>query len=295
MMPTYPRGGGLLKYRLVTAFILIPTVIAALFLLPPVGFSLVTLAVCILSAWEWGQLAGLASRSQRIWLAVLCGLLLTVMMLTVPAYRPFVTVWQTQCALWAALAWWLVALGLVLAHPSSTALWRDSRLLRLAFGILTILPFFWGMLALRQHRYDINCFTGAWLLLYVMVLVWGVDSGAYIFGRALGRHKLAPKVSPGKTWEGLVGGLVTSMIIVWLFGKYAPLNAAPLTLFICSIVTALASVLGDLTESMFKREAGIKDSSHLIPGHGGVLDRIDSLTAAVPVFSCLMLLVFNAI
>lgn len=295
MMPTHLRRGFLLKYRLITAFILIPIIIAALFFLPLIGFSLATLAVCILSAWEWGQLAGLVSHTQRIWLAILCGLLLAIMMLTVPAYRPFSTAWQTQYALWAALAWWLAALVLVLAHPRSATLWRNSRLLRLAFGILTILPFFWGMLALRQHHYDINQFTGAWLLLYVMVLVWGADSGAYIFGRALGCHKLAPKVSPSKTWEGLVGGLVTSVVIAWLFGKYAPLDATPLTLFICSIVATLASVLGDLTESMFKREAGIKDSGHLIPGHGGILDRIDSLTAAVPVFSCLMLLVFKAI
>ncbi|KYP97829.1 CDP-diglyceride synthetase [Sodalis-like endosymbiont of Proechinophthirus fluctus] len=285
----------MLKYRLITAFVLIPAVIAALFLLPPVGFALVTLGVCMLSTWEWGQLAGLASRSQRIWLAILFGLLLALMMLTVPSYRPFVTVWQAQYPLWAALVWWLVALLLVLCYPRSATLWHESRLLRLAFGILTILPFFWGMLALRQHYYDTNHFIGAWWLLYVMVLVWGTDSGAYMFGRALGRHKLAPKVSPGKTWEGLVGGLITSAVIAFLFGRYAPLDAAPLTLLICSIVAALASVLGDLTESMFKREAGIKDSGHLIPGHGGILDRIDSLTAAVPVFSCLMLLVFNAI
>ncbi|MGP4123882.1 MAG: phosphatidate cytidylyltransferase [Sodalis sp. (in: enterobacteria)] len=285
----------MLKYRLITACILIPTVIAALFLLPPVGFARITLVVCMLSAWEWGQLAGLASRSQRIWLAISCGLLLAIMMLTVPAYRPFVTVWQAQYTLWAALAWWLSALLLVLCYPRSATLWRKSRLLRLAFGILTILPFFWGMLALRQHHYDINHFTGAWWLLYVMVLVWGADSSAYIFGRALGRRKLAPKVSPGKTWEGLLCSLVTSAVIAWLFGKYAPINAAPLTLLVCSVGAALASVLGDLTESMLKREAGIKDSGHFIPGHGGILDRIDSLTAAVPVFACLMLLVFNAI
>lgn len=249
----------------------------------------------MLSACEWGQLAGLASRSQRIWLAILCGMILALMMLTVPSYRPLVTVWQAQYILWVALAWWVSALLLVLCYPRSATLWHESRLLRLAFGILTILPFFWSMLALRQHHYDINHFTGAWWLLYIIVLVWGVDSGAYMFGRALGRHKLAPKVSPGKTWEGLVGGLITSAVIACLLSKYAPLDAAPLTLLICSVIAALASVLGDLTESMFKREAGIKDSGHLVPGHGGILDRIDSLTAAVPVFACLMLLVFNAI
>ncbi len=285
----------MLKYRLITACILIPIVIAALFLLPPVGFALVTLAICMLAAWEWGQLSGLGSRSQRIWLAILCGLLLALMMFTLPAYRPYATLWQVKSVLWASLAWWLAALVLVLGYPGSATLWRTSRPLRLIFGILTIVPFFWGMVTLRQHHYDLNHFTGAWWLLYVMLLVWGADTGAYMFGRALGRHKLAPKVSPGKTWEGLIGGLVTSAVISWLFGKYAPLDAAPLSLLVCSVIAALSSVLGDLTESMFKREGGIKDSGHLIPGHGGILDRIDSLTAAVPVFACLILLVFNAI
>lgn len=285
----------MLKYRLITACILIPLVIAALFLLPPIGFALVTLAVCMLAAWEWGQLAGLATRSQRIWLAILCGLLLALMMFTIPAYHALIVTWQAKYALWAALAWWVIALGLVLFYPRSATWWHHSSALRLAFGLLTIVPFFWGMVTLRQHHYDINHYTGAWWLLYVMLLVWGADTGAYVFGRAIGRHKLAPKVSPGKTWEGLIGGLLTSALIAWLFGKYAPLDAAPATLLMCSVIAALASVLGDLTESMFKREAGIKDSGHLIPGHGGILDRIDSLTAAVPVFACLILLVFHAI
>lgn len=282
----------MLKYRLITALILIPIVIAALFLLPPIGFAIVTLVVCMLAAWEWGQLAGFVTRSQRVWLAILCGFLLALMMLTVPAYHHSVHLPQVSGSLWASLIWWIVALLLVLFYPASAALWRHSKTLRLLFGVLTIIPFFWGMIALRQYGYDENHATGAWWLLYVMLLVWGADSGAYMFGKLFGKHKLAPKVSPGKTWEGLIGGLLTSALISWLFGRYAPLSVVPMTLLICSVVAALASVLGDLTESMFKREAGIKDSGHLIPGHGGILDRIDSLTAAVPVFACLMLLVF---
>ena len=283
----------MLKSRLITALILIPLVIAALFWLPPLGFALVTLAVCMLAAWEWGQLAGFAARSHRVWLAILCGFLLALMMLSLPAYHHYsVHLLQIGGSLWLSLAWWGGALLMVLSYPGSAALWRNSRLLRLIFGLLTIVPFFWGMLALRQVGYEQDPFTGAWWLLYVMLLVWGADTGAYMFGKLFGKHKLAPKVSPGKTWEGLIGGLVTSAVISWLFGRYAPLNVVPLTLLICSVIAALASVLGDLTESMFKREAGIKDSGHLIPGHGGILDRIDSLTAAVPVFACLMLLVF---
>lgn len=282
----------MLKYRLITALILIPVVIGALFLLPPVGFAIVTLVVCMLAAWEWGQLAGFASRSQRIWLAILCGFLLVLMLLSLPAYQHSAHLPQVSVPLWLSMGWWVAALLLVLTYPRSAALWRDSHLLRIIFGILTIVPFFWGMVALRQYGYEQNHHIGAWWLLYVMLLVWGADSGAYMFGKLFGKHKLAPKVSPGKTWEGLIGGLLTSALISWLFGRYAPLDIIPEILLICSVVAALASVLGDLTESMFKREAGIKDSGHLIPGHGGILDRIDSLTAAVPVFACLMLLVF---
>lgn len=285
----------MLKSRLITAFILIPVVIAALFLLPPLGFMITTLVVCMLAAWEWGQFAGFASRTQRIWLAVLCGLLLALMMLTLPAYQHPVQLPQISFWLWASLGWWIAALVLVLFYPASASLWCQSRVLRLIFGILTIVPFFWGMLALRQYHYDVNHYAGAWWLLYVMFLVWGADSGAYMFGRLFGKHKLAPKVSPGKTWEGFFGGLLTSALISWLFGLWAPLEVQPGTLLLCSITAALASVLGDLTESMFKREAGIKDSGNLIPGHGGILDRIDSLTAAVPVFACLLLLVFRTL
>jgi phosphatidate cytidylyltransferase len=282
----------LLKYRIITALILIPIVIAALFLLPPLCFAILTLAVCMLAAWEWGQLSGFSSRSQRIWLAILCGFLLVAMMLSLPAYRQSVHLPQVSASLWASLVWWGAAFLLVIFYPASASLWRNSRVLRLVFGLLTIVPFFWGMVALRQYGYAENHHTGAWWLLYVMLLVWGADSGAYLFGKLFGKHKLAPKVSPGKTWEGLIGGLLTSALISWLFGRYVPLNVVPATLLMCSVIAALASVLGDLTESMFKREAGIKDSGSLIPGHGGILDRIDSLTAAVPVFACLMLLVY---
>jgi len=285
----------LLKSRLITALILIPLVIAALFWLPPVGFAIVTIIICMLAAREWGQLSGMASRQQRIWLAVICGLVLRLMLLTLPpyehnAYLPQVTGW-----LWASLAWWTGALLLVLFYPASATLWRHSRLLRLLFGVLTIIPFFWGMMALRQYHYESDHFAGAWWLLFVMFLVWGADSGAYMFGKLFGRHKLAPKVSPGKTWEGFLGGLVSSALIAVLFASFAPLTIPTGTLVMCAVMSTLASVLGDLTESMFKREAGIKDSGNLIPGHGGILDRIDSLTAAVPVFACLLLLVFQTL
>lgn len=264
-------------------------------MLPPAGFAILTLVVCMLAAWEWGQLSGFSSRTQRVWLAVLCGLLLALMLFSLPEYHHNLHQPVVEWSLWASLIWWGAALFLVLFYPSSAATWRHSKALRLIFGLLTIIPFFWGMVALRAWHYDDNQYSGAVWLLYVMILVWGADSGAYMFGKLFGKHKLAPKVSPGKTWQGFIGGLLTAAVISWIYGLWADLAVAPMTLLVCSIVAALASVLGDLTESMFKREAGIKDSGHLIPGHGGILDRIDSLTAAVPVFACLLLLVFRTI
>ena len=178
--------------------------------MPPLAFALVTLVVCMLAAREWGQLAGFTSRSQRIWLAILCGFLLALMMLSVPV--PSIRAAGERLAVAVAgLVAGGAAAGAVL--PRSAAIWRNSRPLRLLFGLLTIVPFFWGMLALRQYGYEQNPFTGARWLLYVMLLVWGADSGAYMFGKLFGKHKLAPKVSPGKTQEGLIGGLLTSAVI----------------------------------------------------------------------------------
>lgn len=283
----------MLKSRVITALILIPLVIAALFLLPPLPFAIMIIAVCMLAAWEWGQLAGLGAPAQRIMLAVLCGVGLAALYWSVYiSPLPMLVNPIVAGFLLASLGWWCLALLMVLFYPASAQFWHKSYLLRLIFGVLTIVPFFWGMLVLRQYGFQENSYTGAWWLLYVMFLVWGADSGAYAFGRLFGKHKLAPKVSPGKTLEGMIGGLATSALLAWLFSLYIPLHISLNTLLICSVLAVLASVLGDLTESMFKREAGIKDSGHLIPGHGGVLDRIDSLTAAIPIFACLVFLVF---
>ncbi|WP_395479631.1 phosphatidate cytidylyltransferase [Candidatus Curculioniphilus buchneri] len=285
----------MLKHRLITTFILVPIVISTLFMLPFITFALITLLVCILGVWEWGKLISLISIKQRIWLTVFCGFLQAQIILVILDCHSIISIWQVRCALWSAFFWWITATLLVCTYPHSAVLWNKSKLQQIAFCMLTIIPFFYGVLALRQHNYNINYFTGSWWLLYVMTLVWAVDSGAYFFGQLLGNHKMVPSLSPKKTWEGFIGGLVTSAIIAWLFNKYAPLNISPVTLLTCSIVASLAAVLGDLTESMFKREVGIKNTSHLIPGHGGILDRIDSLTAAVPVFTFLILLIFNTI
>lgn len=282
----------MLKYRLLTAIVLIPIVIAALFLLSPANFGFVVIAVCALGAWEWAQFVGWHSQAKRIGLAVVFAAILLAMQFSISDINQFSTEPMVLYGLWAGLIWWGIAIILVVTYPASAA-WGNSVIIRLLFGVLTIIPFYCGMMVLRTVGYQSDTFFGAWWLLYVMLLVWGADSGAYAFGRTIGRNKMAPKVSPGKTWEGLVGGLITAGVISWLFSAFAPIPVMPDYLLVTSIIVVVVSVFGDLTESMFKRQSGIKDSSHLIPGHGGILDRIDSLTAAIPVFAGLNLLIFN--
>jgi phosphatidate cytidylyltransferase len=172
----------------------------------------------------------------------------------------------------AALGWWLFALVLVLRFPRSFS----PTFVALA-GIVVLLPS-WALLV-RLHAEGA---LGAGLAFTLLLIVWAADVGAYAFGRWLGRTKLAPAVSPGKTWEGVSGGLLAAGLTAAAAAAWLELPA--LQLATLGVATALISVLGDLTQSMFKRNVGLKDSGKLLPGHGGVLDRIDSLTAAVPAF-----------
>jgi phosphatidate cytidylyltransferase len=171
-----------------------------------------------------------------------------------------------------ALLWWLLAFGAVLAFPR-----QFSRSFVAVAGLVVLLPS-WLLLS-RLHG---GPMLGPGLALTLLLIVWAADIGAYAFGRWLGRVKLAPAVSPGKTWEGVGGGLLSAALVGGLAALVLGLPVGGLVSV--GIATALVSVLGDLTTSMFKRNVGVKDSGHLLPGHGGVMDRIDSLTAAVPVF-----------
>lgn len=295
----------MLKQRILSALVMIPLAIAGLFLLSPTAFAIAIIVICMLAAWEWAQFVGMTKQSQRIALALIMGIVLLWLFRSTenPVYPTLAAVNQphrlidtpaVQISLLLSLGWWLAATGLVLTYPKSASIWGRSIVLRLFFGALTIIPFFFGMITLREYGASLpGRHMGAWCLLYVMFLVWGADSGAYAFGRMFGKHKLAPKVSPGKTWEGVIGGLFTAALLSLIFSYFIKLPVPLTTLLICSVIAVVASVLGDLTESMFKRESGIKDSSNLIPGHGGVLDRLDSLTAAIPVFTGLLLLVFR--
>ena len=268
----------MLKTRIITALILAPIAIGGIFFLPPLGFAIFTGAVITLGAWEWANMAGFRHQSGRILYALITAVILYGL-LNVPA----VTV------LWLALAWWCVCLWLGRSYPAGTARW-GSLPVRAVMGLLVLVPAWVGLNHLRTGSFQFGQVgNNLWVILYVLCVVWVADIGAYFAGRAFGKAKLAPRVSPGKSWAGVWGGLAAVGAFAVLVSQLA--SASPretVLLVIASLVTGLVSVLGDLLESMLKRFRGIKDSSQLLPGHGGIMDRIDSLTAAIPVFALII-------
>jgi phosphatidate cytidylyltransferase len=253
----------MLAARIATAVVFGAAITAAVLFAPSPITAVVLALLWLAGVWEWAAFAKLPPPGR----AAYTGLFVVAMALA----------WWLDgqgfaVLLIAALAWWPFALVLVFRYP----LTFSSGFVALA-GIVVLLPS-WALLV-RLHREGA---LGAELAFTVLLIVWAADVGAYAFGRLLGRTKLAPAVSPGKTWEGVTGGLLTAGLAAGVAASWLGLPVSRLVLL--GVATALISVLGDLTQSMFKRNVGLKDSGKLLPGHGGVLDRIDSLTAAVPAF-----------
>lgn len=276
-----------MKQRIITALILAPLVILGIFKLSLAMFIVAIAAIMLIGYWEWTQFVETKSR----FTALIPAIALSALSL---AFIPFdasslnLVLEPHYLVLGIGCVWWVAASSLAITYPKSSALWQHSSLLRHAFGVLTLLPFFWSVILLRAEGIDNDAYHGAKLVLYVCFIVWAADSGAYFAGKSMGKRKMAPNVSPNKTIEGLIGGIITALLVGWGTSVWFDIEfSSPLTMIAITLVTVVISVLGDLVESMFKRVSGIKDSSNIIPGHGGVLDRIDSLTAAFPVFAFL--------
>lgn len=259
----------MLKLRVITALVLLPIVLGAIFALDRFYFSLVAGAFFLAGGWEWSAMMKTSKLPLRLaWCAGLLGLMVAA------------EYWQPVWLLTWLPAWWLLALVMVVGFPGNARLWHHTPVLALA-GYLLLVPS-WAAVVQVQQAGAVGL-GGPWALLFILVWVWAADTGAYFAGRAFGRHKLAPSVSPGKTIEGLLGGLVLALAVAALVAWWQPIAGDRLMLMLVAGVTVLASVLGDLFESMIKRQTGIKDSGRMLPGHGGMLDRIDSVTAALPV------------
>ncbi|MCG8610085.1 MAG: phosphatidate cytidylyltransferase [Pseudomonadales bacterium] len=277
----------MLKQRIITALILAPIALGGIFLLSPLYFSWFIGGVIVIAAWEWANLSNVTNQAARCSYAlVMAGLLLGCQFLS-PAL-----------VLTLSLLWWCAAFYLVKTYPKNTIFWAKP-LVRLIIGVLVLVPAWKGLVFIRTSDVMLMDRAGApvdvnslLVIFYVMIVVWGADIGAYFAGRAFGNKKLAPSVSPGKSWAGVYGGLIVVGLLAIVVGLILHLDSKDtLLLLLVTLVTGIVSVLGDLLESMVKRFRGIKDSSQLLPGHGGFMDRVDSLTAAVPVFAfvCLML------
>ncbi|ASW81730.1 CDP-diglyceride synthetase [Vibrio anguillarum] len=276
-----------MKQRIITALILAPLVMLGIFELPLPLFMAILALVALVGVWEWTQFIDSTSRYLALLPAIIIGgasyLLISSDAVSLASMNS-----NHYVILSVGVAWWLFSSFLAITYPKSRPWWEKSNLLKHLFGVLTLLPFFWSVLFLRAEAFLSEPYHGAKLVLFVCLIVWAADSGAYFAGKSFGKHKMAPAVSPNKTIEGLIGGIITALIVAWFTADWFDIRFTnTLSMVGITLATVIISVLGDLVESMFKRVSGIKDSSNIIPGHGGVLDRIDSLTAAFPVFALL--------
>lgn len=254
----------MLKQRLLTAVVLAALLIGAIFFLPPRYMTLVLALLFAGGAWEWAGFLGIPRGVGRVPMVAAFGL--AVALVEWARIRGHDATWL----LWAGVVWWVIAFAWVTRFPTPM-----PRSVIVGCAFLTLLPA-WYALA-RIHA---SPNLGALWLLFVFVLVWAADTGAFFAGRRFGRRKLAPRVSPGKTWAGVGGGVLVALVAGAVAALVLP--DAPTYLPGLVIVCVAASIVGDLTVSMFKRHAGIKDSGAIFPGHGGILDRIDSLCGAAP-------------
>ena len=264
----------MLKQRLLTAAVLIPFLIYGIFAFTTPYFALMFAVFVFLAGWEWGGIMKLSSFSKRGAYVATVGLSMGILWFFVSRVSDD---WLVLPVI--SLFWWLLALVWVLTYPKSTPRWSSPWLLFL-IGLLVLIPIWSAVVSLHQFGEQ-----GPYLVLYLLTLVSFADTGAYFGGRKWGKHKLAPRVSPGKTWEGVASALAVTGIFSLIAANLFSFSGNQLLAFIVlSLVTVSFSILGDLTESMFKRNAGLKDSGTILPGHGGVLDRMDGVTAAAPVF-----------
>jgi len=270
----------MLKQRVLTALLLLPLVMAAIFAVPPPWFLILLAIVLLGGSWEYARLAGVSSFPSRFLLVLVQAIILT----TLFWYKDY---WFTSTSLYLSaccVAWFLLFIRLPLYRPHAQPD-NGYRVISLATAIVSITT---GWFALGWIRVQPE---GSWLILLLLLIVWAADTGAYFSGRAFGKRKLAAKISPGKTLAGLYGGLVTAPLIALLAAYLMPIEAMdPVALILLSLVTVLVSVGGDLMISLHKRTSGFKDSGSLLPGHGGILDRLDSLLAAAPFFALGLLL-----
>ncbi|MGI5309453.1 phosphatidate cytidylyltransferase [Rheinheimera sp. WS51] len=280
------------KQRVITALLLAPLALLAVFYLPLAGFAVFISAAFLLAAWEWSGFCGLAKKSLRAIYVGITAIIFLLLYILLPAQltQPLTTQLLLHSLLLIGVIWWLIAIALVLSFPRSKTIWAAKDWLKALMGWFTLIPAWAAVLYIRHTGYAESEFTGAWLICALLGLVWAADIGGYIIGKPFGKHKLLPRVSPGKTVEGMLGGLGFVALLVTLVAVQRGWPEQTWLWYLAALTLTILSVFGDLSESMFKRVAGVKDSGAFLPGHGGILDRIDSLTATAPLFALIIAL-----
>jgi phosphatidate cytidylyltransferase len=265
----------MLKQRVMTACVLFLLLLVAVLGFSVTGFQIFVAAVLALAAWEWSRLSGVEHGAMGgIYVGVFVALMYLIRMHQEAG----------SLLISAGVLWWLLALVMIKLYPHYTHTWHRTPLL-LGMGLAVLLPSWVSLIYLR----DSSGFRQYVFIFFAMVAA--ADTGAYFSGKRFGRHKLSPTVSPNKTWEGFAGGVTACCAVLWLslaVTGLASFDLNPASLLMATAGAAVLagySVIGDLFESMMKRQANMKDSGTLLPGHGGVLDRIDSMTAALPLYT----------
>ena len=261
----------MLKQRIVTAVLLVLALLAVILWVPARGALAIFAVVVLVGAWEWSSLARFPDAALRWFYVAVVALAMVVV------WRYSQGEQQLQALLLATLLWWVVAFLWIALAPTA-----HNRTTVAGSGLLVLVPAWVAIAHLYLEPGAGTSLPGPQLVLFLLLLVWAADTGAFFVGRRFGRIKLAPRVSPRKTWEGVLGGLAAAVVVATIGANWFHLRRVAF-LSLC-LAVVLISIVGDLTESMFKRYAGVKDSGSIFPGHGGVLDRIDSITAAAPTF-----------
>lgn len=277
------------RTRMISAFVMGPAALLAVLFLPTSWMAVVAALLFLGGLWEWFKLAGVDDSLSRLLLVAL-----HLLMMVALAWGSHTAQGGTSALFEVVIVigamWWLLSLLWLARYDFGSHHESWSRVVKLLAGTLAVIPAWCALLVLHgspQGTVDHGLIpTGHVWLLAALMTVWAADTGAYFAGRAFGKHKLAPRISPNKTIEGLAGGLLLGVIVGMIVASFTgiAMTSLPAVALLCA-VTVLISAVGDLFESLLKRHAGAKDSSDLIPGHGGILDRADSVLAALPVFA----------
>ncbi len=264
-----------LRSRVITALILAPLAIFAVLKMPSTAFAALFGLVLCYGIWEWTRVIGVRNQVLRVLAVALNGGLMAALLWLNLGH------WLLPIA-WIGVAWWCLAVLWLRSIEFGAEPTTRNREIKLLVGSVMVVPAWVAAWLIHRAQPD-----GPWWTLFVLMLIWVADISAYFAGRRFGKHKLAPRISPGKTREGVYGALAGTVLFTAVAGwVIEPIPVGHVLLIVLATVTVLFSIVGDLFESLIKRQSHLKDSGSLLPGHGGMLDRIDSVLAALPIFVC---------